>query len=98
MTTRLNTREILLAARKLIRKGWTQNTHARGRSKRAVHYNSRSAVCFCLDGALLRAGDNGRAYDFLRQFDPSPIAFNDTPGRKKSEVIALLTKAIEAAP
>lgn len=40
-----------------LRRGWTQGAFARGKSGRAVRYDSRAAACWCLGGARLLEED-----------------------------------------
>ncbi len=87
--------------------GWTRGAFARDGSSRVVYWDSRVAVRFCLLGAVRRASrrprqswSDGIAVEHVvmkavRSFDVSSLSsWNDKPGRKKSEVIALLDSLI----
>ena len=71
--------ETLTAARAIIADPakWTQQTHARDASVEAVRIDSKSAICFCLDGALaLAAGvtvDDAGAWSDSDHYDKSAI-------------------------
>lgn len=97
--------DVLKRMRTLLRKGWTQKTSARGRTGRPVKSESPRAVSFCLIGAESRAGhDLGFEQFNLTSFllrsctpDGDRVGFNDTDGRKKSEVLAVVDCAIKKA-
>lgn len=45
---------------------WTQSTYARDKAGNEVDPDSRTAVCWCLTGALKAIGDHRPTYYFLR--------------------------------
>lgn len=99
-----DTRAVLVAARALIERGWTQRAAARNEAGLPVSYRSETATCWCLSGAL-RVSSNGsdqRWLDvlaFMRTMTPrhSVVAFNDDPDTSQSDVLALFDRAIERA-
>lgn len=111
MTT--STLDVLKATRELIAlpERWTQRALARDEYKAPVGIFSSRAVCFCLEGALIRSeGDNDDADAFYGAENAikgakkaiykvigsgSISLFNDAPGRTHSEVLAVLDEAIE---
>lgn len=98
--------DLLKRTRALLRKGWTQGTYARSKGGRKVSHDSKSAVSFDLYGAVNRAAAEiaGNLFSpvvrLLKRCLPAwetIDTFNDAPGRKKSEVIAVVSRAIEKA-
>ncbi len=104
---------LLVRARALIRKGWTQGPMARGKSGRPVRVTGPAACKFCAYGSLVRAefelrrGAADGYYVYMAAFarlnrtvrrrfctPGGLISYNETPGRKKSAVIALFDEAI----
>lgn len=89
----------------LLESGWCQRAYALTADGREVHSSKPSAVAWCASGALMRARDEvlgtmaphlyGAAVNDLTNFliereGPMTIsAYNDAPGRKKEEVVAL---------
>lgn len=94
--------QVLRKARALVAKGWCQGATARGRSGKPVDDESRSAVEFCVVGALWRVAGGDfvpriRARGALKQVvGDSLISFNDAPGRKKATVLRAFDRAIAA--
>lgn len=101
-------RAILIAARALIDtpEKWTQDKLARNESGWFVPPKSPEAVCFCGEGAIIRAACD------LRNPYGAPAAllqlcravkkelfyeYNDHPRRKRSQIMAAFDKAIAAA-
>lgn len=91
-------RDILIRARALVARGWTQRTNARDETGRPTDPRGPDAVCWCLSGAVHRvAPDAARhAYQLLCKALDSPWAvdWNDTPGRTQAEVLELFDRAI----
>ncbi len=93
-------KQILIDARALLVKGWTQR--AASRDKDGLPPSAgKPAVCWCTYGALMTANwkESDTIYNWLEhKFDMKGglIAWNDTPGRTQAEVLALFDKAIEA--
>jgi hypothetical protein len=88
----------LKKTRRLILKGWTRGAYARDARRRAVPYDSKTAVCWCLMGAVDRAaGPVGDVEDALNQAlgAYSLAGFNDSQ-KTKGPVLALIDKAIAA--
>lgn len=44
-----------MRAREIISQGWTQGTYARNKDNEEVFHDSSEAVCFCLEGAIIRS-------------------------------------------
>jgi hypothetical protein len=101
--------ELLLETYRLISdpKCWTKHALARNKSGHEVKFDSKSAVKFCLHGALLRVGKDTSsvltsvAYRVLRDALPfgffSLTSFNDNKRTKHAEVLLVLDRAIKAA-
>ena len=94
-------KEILAKARYLIYHGWTQGCEARDIDGDETWIGSPTACKFCLTGAIIKAGAHGglRAdcYHHLRTMggiNVNLVTWNDTPGRKKWEVLELLDNSI----
>ncbi len=82
------------------RGGWCQGAEARNRRGDCVPYNDAAAVSFCILGAIRRVGNlsSFRASNLVfNLLGFSAIAFNDTPRRRRAEIIAVLRRAIELA-
>lgn len=98
---------VLEKARVLIKKGWTQGRYAADKNNQTTPFYTNEASKFCVLGALSRAGmeiyitpyDEKAVENIIRNCLPSNsvglASYNDEPKRKKSEMVALLTKAIE---
>lgn len=104
-------RENLKAVRALIAKGWATGSFARSDQWEPVIVESPNAVCFCIAGAVLRvSGEEDIAGNpMVRSLSDTLgvcegdqsrflVAFNDAPGRSQDDVLALIDRAIEAAP
>jgi len=101
--------KILKAAKKLLKRkgGWTQGVLARRADGVQVQAEHKDAVSFCLIGATYHAakaaGLSDKAAQTVEHLNTClgphglVVAFNDAARRKKSEVLALLDKAINAA-
>lgn len=103
--------EVLKRMRTLLRKGWTQGTYARTVDNYCCASWSKDGVQFCLVGAQRRAANDLKAFGQtnrtlsliakcadLKSDDEGAITkYNDVEGRKKSEVIAVVTCAIKKA-
>lgn len=100
--------EVLGEARRLIAEvGWTQLAYARDGHRCGVAFDSSNAVCFCVEGALMRAGfpdvESISAGRKLMQralavdTHGAAMTWNDAHGRTKKEVLAAFDKAIELA-
>jgi len=97
---------ILIEARQLIEKGWTQGTNARKIDGTPTTVDDPEAVCFCAIGAIMRAEYDVRHLDYFvdilerlkrhhERYDPSISSWNDNRNRTKTQVIALFDKAIK---
>jgi len=102
----------LKAIKKLLRsrRRWTQGLGARDRLGREVSAVSRSAVCWCLDGAAMKVT---RYPMFQRRFvlryeavreafgiaarTHYYVVWNDQRDRKHADVLAMLDRAIKRA-
>lgn len=98
----------LQAVKQIIESGWTQHRSASDRHSHSVDLRAPNAVRFCMSGALCRVDlELAKPNEELRlkarrQIQgilggDSIVNFNDTTGRKKSEVIEVLNEAIRAA-
>jgi hypothetical protein len=103
----MTTREVLIAARGLIAKGWTQGSFARASDGVGTSFNDHDACSWCSLGALMAATpvafDRGIAMSCLRDAigrdangRGSIQLWNDAPERTQAEVLAAFDKAIEA--
>ena len=85
-------------------KSWTKSAHARNKSGLGVAYNSREAVCFCLDGAfqnVRRQCDlpedlvfeiTQKLHDAVKPHYESYVYFNDAQETTFEDVRALLKR------
>lgn len=105
------TRSILIEARSRLERGWTQGVHAKNAAGDTVYVSDPSAVSYCATGALMAAAkmecpsimDIGdlEAYRLLSAGLPGTKSiaglqlFNDDPGRRQNEVLALFDSAIQ---
>ena len=98
--------DVLKRMRTLLRKGWTQHWFAKNAKGSFRWEGDADVVSFCLVGAMNRAcRDLGATKQgvalLLRKSLPTRkhglTEFNDAKGRKKSEVIAVVIRAIEKA-
>lgn len=94
--------QTLIAARELISEEsrWTQGQYARDSAGHGSSPMSKTAVCFCSEGAILRVtrepNDVVLADRLLRKATGEPTyVFNDT--RTHTEVLAAFDRAIELA-
>lgn len=92
--------EILLKAADILtpRGAWTQHAFAVDKTGRTVKVTSPEATGFCLAGAVRKAaGDKPiETAKALALIDiPTIYLWNDTPSRRKSQVIALLRKSAQ---
>jgi hypothetical protein len=97
---------ILDRAAELCEQGWCQNSFALDRRGRPVWEGGRTAVSFCLFGALKRASrdicgplpdrslaDVKRAFNHHRGAKRTDTRWNDSKKRTQSEVVAALREA-----
>lgn len=98
----MNSKDVLVAARDLIAKGWTQSTSARDNRGIRVDLDGDEATCFCAYGAVARiAGRNNvllqQVLDILTPLTAGYgiVYFNDGVGRTQQDVIDLFNKGIE---
>lgn len=100
----MKTSTILKRAKKIIAKPekWIQGTHATNRYGLTVDPDSSSARCFCAAGAVFKVtgmlGASG-AMDALGmaatgQQKGFPVAYNDHPNRRHSQILAWFDRAI----
>lgn len=101
--TELNTLALLKRGKKALEEiGWTQGTYARDVNGRPVDETDAAATCFCSWGALnfAKSGSGGNTCFAMEALDAaagqSIVAFNDTLGRTKEEVLAKFDEAIAA--
>jgi hypothetical protein len=99
--------DVLKTMRRLLNKGWTQFTLARGKQGRKVAVGSRAAISFCLLGAERRAlstlglsySDGASAEQLLRDCGVKGdiTVYNDKFNRTKEEILAVVDCAIKKA-
>lgn len=97
MAKKLSVLQVLRKARARVARGWCQRDLAKTKGGRSCNPTDKEAARFCAYGALDSLGyDTADATLVLRTFVPRGhiASFNDAPGRKKSEVVALFDKAI----
>ena len=97
----MTTKEVLIQARALILKGWTQEAFARDADGEPVSAKDPDACSWCVVGAVVAAypdWDNlsKGLWDFLGRFvdEPCPDEFNDLPETTQTDVLALFDRAI----
>jgi len=100
--------EILIGARKILSdpSRWTRQFQARDSAGACIAWNQPEAVCFCLMGAINRAGmtispsESAPAYEAMdvldTVIDTSIPLFNDRPSTTHEDVLKALDKAIES--
>lgn len=95
LATLLKMREILADP-----SAWTKNVAARNAIDNVVHPASARAVCWCLEGALAKAGgctnDDYQTFRRLITGTRAMSEFNDDPATTHADVLAALDRAIEA--
>ena len=94
-------KQILIDARALLAKGWTQRASSRDEDG-LPPTAGKPSVCWCAYGALMTANwrESDEVYDWLeRKFNlrGGLVAWNDQPGRTQAEVLDLFDRAIERA-
>lgn len=90
----------LKRVRRLIVKGWTRGWYARNARRQRVDARSKTAVCWCLRGAIERAARQQalsveRCLHRVLDEDGGLATFNDTQ-KTRAPVLALIDKAIAA--
>ena len=93
----MKTKKVLVKARSLIEKGWTQKALARDAHGEKVHPKDPNACEWCATGALRAVLVNISDYsDLLTSQAPSDIIlFNDNTNTTKEDILAVFDKAIE---
>lgn len=99
------TRRVLLRAAEILEPegAWCQVATARTAHGKSVEALSRSAVSWCVNGALTKAAkrhvDSRDAYFHLLDFLGQGVAtFNDAPERTQAEVVQALRDAAASLP
>lgn len=82
------------------RNAWIQDREASDKKGKFVNPRSKTAVQFCASGALNRATRSDNVFWkarelFIKANGQTPIGYNDTPGRTKTEVVSAIAKAIK---
>lgn len=103
------TLQVLIDARALIEKpkAWIKGVNATNKLGKGCTSSSEDAVCWCMDGALMRSAQSAHLYEpgsaywdafyaLNKLANGDFIAWNDKPERKHAEVLAVFDKAIEA--
>ena len=96
--------EQLQEVRALLEAGWCQGALARAGNNREVPPESSTAVRFCLVGAIQRVWQPATplwpltvAINKALPGSTATSFWNDTPGRTKAQVLALVDRAIAKA-
>ena len=84
---------------------WTQDAFARTEKGFPIGPREDNAACFCLRGAIIRAGDFSTEREFPAAINRAlrlstaarAVRWNDAPGRTQSEVVAKLREAAALA-
>lgn len=98
----MDTREVLIAARALIAKGWTQGYLARDERGLVTRPSGDEAVCWCCIGALSAVAKCGPIWSAVDALSGAvggagQIArWNDAPKRTQAEVLEAFDRAIAA--
>lgn len=99
----MTTIEVLKQARARIEKGWTQGVFARDFNDKAILLRDASdkACSWCLSGAIYAASGSFHegATKLLQKVTRTQnlATYNDAANRTKSQVLAVIDKAIEEA-
>lgn len=88
----------LRRARDLIQSGWTQGEDARDAEGHPTYLENDGATCWCMVGALVRAGIPRSQFEFEypNGESESVLFWNDEPKRTKAEVLACFDNSIAA--
>ena len=95
--------ELYNQAAALIAKGWTQGVYSRDKEGNSCDPGEKSAVSWCLSGALLLASDLSAFSSGLREvrsylgLKVAVATWNDNPGRTQRDVVKLLKNAARRA-
>lgn len=96
----MNTKEILLAARELLAKGWTQGEVSRDEFGNYASPKSKKSCKWCGFGALCAVTDYKQATDILRKVDDinriNFVVFNDLETTTQQDVLNIFDKTILA--
>lgn len=101
----MNTKEVLIAARALIAKGWCRGTAAKDKANRPVPVGDPAACKFCSVGALWRVSPHELygVFDTTTKLlssltpDQNIAGFNDSK-RNKRDVLRIFDKVIATLP
>ncbi len=92
---------ILIEARRLVERGWTKGCAARNKWRHPVNVQSKSAVKFCMLGAMEKANYNIMAMVYLKREIPPTYDlisdFNDARETSKEDVLGVFDQAIKQA-
>ena len=107
-------KEILAQARQLLQppQAWSQDAFALDETDGRVHYTAKSACSFCIEGAVRRSAMLGNASDAQLNHAlslvrvviqvpgnyPTIQGWNGRRSTTQQDVLAVLSKAIAAAP
>ena len=101
----MTNKQLLIAARGYIAKGWTQQEYARKADFESVSTKSPEATCWCIEGAIMAADTNENlprqleCLDMLRTEANADniVSWNDAKGRTQTQVLALFDFVISKA-
>lgn len=92
-----NTKRVLLRAADILAKrgAWTQGAFAKSTLGNNVDAKNPEAVCYCLLGAIMKAGGRVHENNVMKKFlkVENLANWNDASKRRKKEVIAALRGA-----
>ena len=95
--------ELYNEAAALIEKGWNQNVYSKDKKGKSCEPWDKSAVSWCLSGALFRALDLGELGCSLKEaraclgLEVAVATWNDHPDRTQKDVVRLLKNAARRA-
>jgi hypothetical protein len=97
----MTTKELLIASRKRIARGWTQGENARDANNDFINPRSPDAISFCAVGALRAEVPSGPELTAsaaliaeLPERNTSLFLFNDRSWTTQDDVLALYSRAI----
>lgn len=101
----MTTKQILVKARALVKRGWTQGSCAKAKNGREVHPSRTTACCWCAFGALWKVAPNSyllaeQVLNALPEVSAytNIVDFNEVEGRTQEDVLAAFDKAIARCP
>jgi hypothetical protein len=96
--------QVLKSARARIERGWCQGVWAKNAKGQETSVRGEDAVCWCAMGAVVASSTTSTLHTeaavrfYLAEAVGKDVqVFNDTPNRKKEEVLVMFDKAIRLA-